>query len=190
MPTVETVCRNTRRRNQTWSIRARPTLPRPLSTWLTMTLPFTRARTHTHAHANRGVLAHSMRVDALTHHLHEEDTRWDQGWTARRGGPPAATPQWRPSLGRTSAEFLLDAERAQTRAEKNNMLHKARLAEAEEKEHSRKEAFLDKTLRFTDRGRFRCIGTPLLHHDERHQLASRRRYVVPIAMRLCGVETS
>ena len=62
--------------------------------------------------------------------------------------------------------------------------------EAEEKEHSRKEAFLDKTFRFTDRGRFRCIGTPLLHHDERHQLAARRRYVVPIAMRLCGVETS
>jgi hypothetical protein len=49
----------------------------------------------------------------------------------------------------------------------------ARRADKEEKDHVKQEVFLDKTSRYSDRSRFRCIGTPLLVRNERYNMSLR-----------------
>eukprot|EP00960_Hanusia_phi_P059160 764089-Hanusia_phi.AAC.9 len=49
----------------------------------------------------------------------------------------------------------------------------AKQAEAEEKVHSKRSGFLNKTMIYNDRNRFRCIGTPLLDSEERDSMLFR-----------------
>jgi hypothetical protein len=117
-------------------------------------------------------LLNHRRVEAHTLLLNEADPRWDNEWTATR---PIHTgvPEWRSSLGKTSGEFLEAAKAADTRADRNRLEDLARRAAAEEREHVKRERFLDKARRYSDRSRFRCIGTPLLLQDERHSMSLR-----------------
>lgn len=117
-------------------------------------------------------LLNHRRVEAHTQLLNEADPRWDREWTATRPIQTGVS-EWRPSQGKTSGEFLEAAKAADTRADRNRLEDLARRAAAEEREHVKREQFLDKARRYSDRSRFRCIGTPLLLQDERQSMSLR-----------------
>ena len=119
-------------------------------------------------------LLNHRRVEAQTLLLNEADTRWDGEWTATRA-IQAGLSEWKPSLGKTSNEFREAAKSAETRADRNRFEDLARRAAAEEKKHFKNERFLAKARRYSDRSRFRCIGTPLLLQDERQSMSLRSR---------------
>jgi len=118
------------------------------------------------------LMLHRTRVDKMTIHDNECNEAWDREWTASPTYERVSSP-WKPSLGKTSQEFLSDSRTAGTRAEKKQLLDMARRAEKEEKAHRKLETFLDKTSRYSDRSRFRCIGTPLMTRDERQSMTLR-----------------
>lgn len=123
------------------------------------------------------VIPDRRRIDSLTLCVNEADSNWDKEWTAMERMSKSIT-AWKPSLGKTSEEFRAAAASAPTRAEQKNLLDLARRAAAEERGHWKKETFLDKTRRYSDRSRFRCIGTPLLLQDERQTMFLRTRYML------------
>ena len=118
------------------------------------------------------LMLHRTRVDKMTVHDNECNEAWDREWTASPTYERVHSP-WKPLLGKTSEEFLAASRTAGTRAEKKQLLDMARRADREEKEHQKLETFLDKTSRYSDRSRFRCIGTPLMYRDERHSMTLR-----------------
>ena len=121
------------------------------------------------------VIPDKRRIDSLTLCCNEADSNWDKEWTAMERVNKSIK-EWKPSLGKTSEEFRAAAAGAPTWAEKKNLLDMAQRAAAEESGHWKKESFLDKTRRYSDRSRFRCIGTPLLLQDERQSMFLRTRY--------------
>ena len=134
-------------------------------------------RTSSLASYKSDCLRASTKIDALTHCCNEANTEWDKEWTAR-DTVNNAMPQWKPSLGKTSEEFRLEAQAAPTRAERKNLLDKAKLVATEEEEHMKRTNFLNKASRYADRNRFRCIGTPLLIRDERAKMSLRSRWML------------
>jgi len=108
----------------------------------------------------------------MTHHVNECNESRDREWTASPTIERMQSP-WKSSLGKTSQEFLAESHGATTRADKQHFMDMARRAVKEEGVHQTKVMMMEKTRRYEDRSRFRCIGTPLLTRDERQSMSLR-----------------